>query len=261
MPCRTREAQLAAQRRCYQKNKKRYYIQHRLAGLNRKRALLIDYLKRNPCIDCGESDIVVLEFDHRDRALKSILVSEAVRQGWKWERIEDEIKKCDVVCSNCHRRRTHQYDATARFRTINPGAKPTAPRKVGKAASRGSARVIATSDYHARKLASHRKYREAHKKEAYTYRLNHYRGNRARVLEYLAQNCCADCGEKDILVLEFDHRAWGAKKFNIPSAVGQGYGWDTILTEIQKCDVLCANCHKRRTQRDFNSARFRTQSL
>jgi 5-methylcytosine-specific restriction endonuclease McrA len=62
------------------------------------------YLREHLCTDCGEPDIVVLEFDHlRD---KTAAVSALVHQGVSWERVLEEIAKCEVVCANCHRRRT-----------------------------------------------------------------------------------------------------------------------------------------------------------
>lgn len=67
------------------------------------REFVIDYLRSHPCVDCGETDMVVLEFDHlRDkRANVSYLLQFA-----EIRRIEEEIAKCEVVCANCHRRRT-----------------------------------------------------------------------------------------------------------------------------------------------------------
>jgi hypothetical protein len=58
------------------------------------------------CVDCGEKDPVVLEFDHLDPSTKIFEIGEATRMGWGLERILAEAKKCDVVCANCHRRRT-----------------------------------------------------------------------------------------------------------------------------------------------------------
>lgn len=69
------------------------------------REKVIDYLKNNPCISCGESDIVVLEFDHRDRNTKEFDIGQGIWQK-QWKYIEEEIKKCDILCCNCHRRRT-----------------------------------------------------------------------------------------------------------------------------------------------------------
>lgn len=68
---------------------------------------LIKYLKDHPCVDCGEKDIVVLQFDHKDTAEKSFSISKAIKGGYSWEKkIEPELKKCDVRCANCHTRRT-----------------------------------------------------------------------------------------------------------------------------------------------------------
>lgn len=66
--------------------------------------------------------------------------------------------------------------------------------------------------------------------------------------DYLECHPCADCGEADIVVLQFDHRDPEAKVDNISSMVCKGrYGQATLLSEMAKCDVVCANCHTRRT--------------
>jgi hypothetical protein len=70
----------------------------------RERTLyLIEYFKGHPCVDCGEDDPVVLEFDHLGEKLFDI-GREIHNRGW--QSILDEIEKCEVVCANCHRRRT-----------------------------------------------------------------------------------------------------------------------------------------------------------
>lgn len=78
---------------------------------NRERVLrnkqyLWDFLKTNPCNDCGESDPIVLEFDHINPEEKSYNLSELVRDAVSLAKIDDEIAKCIVLCANCHRRRT-----------------------------------------------------------------------------------------------------------------------------------------------------------
>lgn len=71
---------------------------------------------------------------------------------------------------------------------------------------------------------------------------------REYLLDYLLTHPCIDCGESDIVVLEFDHR--GDKRENIASLQRTG-NLETIKSEVAKCDVRCANCHRRKTARDF----------
>ncbi len=59
----------------------------------------------HPCVDCGESDIRVLQFDHTDPAAKITEVSQLLRNA-SWPRVLMEIEKCEVRCGNCHRRKT-----------------------------------------------------------------------------------------------------------------------------------------------------------
>lgn len=68
----------------------------------------IQQIKQNtPCADCGESyPYWVMDFDHLED--KSFNISQMVRnQGCSMELLEKEIAKCEIVCSNCHRTRTH----------------------------------------------------------------------------------------------------------------------------------------------------------
>lgn len=69
------------------------------------------------------------------------------------------------------------------------------------------------------------------------------------VFDYLKTHPCIDCDESDPIVLEFDHRS--NKKMNIAEMIGTGYSVETIQAEIDKCDVRCSNCHKRKTAKDF----------
>jgi hypothetical protein len=67
------------------------------------RDFMVDFLLQNPCVDCGNSDIRVLEFDHIKE--KNTDVSILLSNG-KLKRLQEEIKLCEVVCANCHRIRT-----------------------------------------------------------------------------------------------------------------------------------------------------------
>lgn len=80
------------------------------------------------------------------------------------------------------------------------------------------------------------------------------------VFEYLSQNPCVDCGERDIEVLTFDHIR-GEKKWNIADIIQHGYSVETIAAEIAKTDVTCFNCHMRREQKRRGSERFNSVDL
>lgn len=64
-------------------------------------------LKSKPCTDCKCSyPYYVMDYDHLDTTTKSGLVS-LLRRHLSWKRLEIEIAKCELVCANCHRIRTH----------------------------------------------------------------------------------------------------------------------------------------------------------
>jgi hypothetical protein len=65
---------------------------------------LWEFYLDHPCVDCGETDPIVLECDHqRD---KIMAISTMMQNKISWDKIQKEIEKCEVRCSNCHRRRT-----------------------------------------------------------------------------------------------------------------------------------------------------------
>lgn len=84
-------------------------IRERIVAWTKKRkkeidVFILDYLKTHPCVKCGESNPIVLEFDHlRDKEMD---ISKAKRCGWTNERLSAEMNKCQVLCANCHRIKT-----------------------------------------------------------------------------------------------------------------------------------------------------------
>ncbi len=94
----------------YYNNNKSYHIKKinertkKIIKENQRK--IFSYFLENPCIDCGESNPIVLEFDHRDNVVKFKEISRMIGDGYSWKKIEEEIEKCDVRCANCHRIRT-----------------------------------------------------------------------------------------------------------------------------------------------------------
>lgn len=93
------------QKEWYEKNKEVVIKKSRLSNLDIKKRngdFIIEYLKLHPCVKCGESDIIVLEFDHiYDNKLSG--VSNLVHSS-TLDKIKEEVEKCQVLCANCHRK-------------------------------------------------------------------------------------------------------------------------------------------------------------
>lgn len=90
----------------YEKNKDVLKVDRAAAAQairDRNRQFVLRHLRKHPCVDCSEQDPVVLQFDHlRDKVADiSNLISSA-----SLERLQAEMAKCEVVCANCHLRRT-----------------------------------------------------------------------------------------------------------------------------------------------------------
>lgn len=82
--------------------------------------------------------------------------------------------------------------------------------------------------------------------------------NRKNLFEFLQGKKCADCGNTDFRVLEFDHDNRKDKRMGVCKMVCRGHAWNSILKEIEKCTVRCANCHRIKTteQLGWSKTRF-----
>lgn len=60
------------------------------------------YELKTPCIICGESEPVCIDFHHKDPNEKEFTIGKhrSRSRAWLWE----EISKCVCLCSNCHRK-------------------------------------------------------------------------------------------------------------------------------------------------------------
>lgn len=163
---------------CKNQERKKNFNEYR--NIRRKfNSLKVDeYLKSHPCIDCGESNIKVLEFDHRDPQEKRASLSHLKSQAYSLDALQEEISKCDVRCINCHH-------------------------------------------------------------------LKHIKRS-PEVTEYLIGKACIACGENRPEVLHFDHRDPTDKRKKVGELIRKKASRETIETEISKCDIRCAKCHRLR---------------
>jgi hypothetical protein len=79
------------------------------------REFIEDHLSINPCTDCGETDPVVLEFDHMLEKRDDL--TRLVSEGFSTTALAREVRACEVVCVNCHRQRTA---TRARWLRVDP---------------------------------------------------------------------------------------------------------------------------------------------
>jgi hypothetical protein len=268
-----RECFAAANARNYRKNHEREkarlvrQVAERRAEIQ---GLIVAYLREHPCVDCGETDIVVLEFDHL--AGKVADVSAYAGGGRTWTRVKAEIDKCEVRCANCHRRKTiersttHRAEAVKAQQLASPPMRPVQLRldsALGIRACRvcGNTKPLTAFPFRSLKtqtrqwicLACQRLYTsEWYARNRKRHVANASKRNREvtailrdRVRSYLRDHPCVDCGEADLTVLDFDHLR--DKRANISALVGSALSWRAIDDEIRKCEVRCANCHRRRT--------------
>ncbi len=102
-----RDCQSSRQKQWYEKRKdehKKNVLVRKVSARQEARQFVLDYLSAHPCIQCGESDPMVLEFHHVGGKEREI--SFMITGGYPIAKIQAEIDKCQVLCANCHRRKT-----------------------------------------------------------------------------------------------------------------------------------------------------------
>jgi len=280
-------------RACFAEVNARRYVQKHTSELERlgrnldanrraNQAAVLAYLREHPCVDCGESDTVVLEFDHLIGKRKD--VSALLNSGATWPSIQREISKCQVRCANCHRIRTGQravldstviqlelsalmYVSQQPVRETPPdGTETRACRKCGgqkpligfafRCVARGTRVRICRECQSEYQRAWYERSREKQIRRSRRRRRQAKRTRvqvRQRMWQHLLSHPCIDCGETDPRVLDFDHLR--DKRAEVGALVRAGASWTRVLEEIAKCQVRCANCHRRRTMKEAGSYR------
>lgn len=109
MPTKDKERQAKYAKAHYLKNKEKVIARaHAFTKMTtaRNRAFTTRVKRRYGCSHCGMKVPVCLDFHHlRDKVIN---IAEAVKQGYSIEKLKEEIRKCIILCSNCHRIETHK---------------------------------------------------------------------------------------------------------------------------------------------------------
>ena len=102
---RCKDCQKIRSKKHYKENSEEY-VKYRHNLKERNQRYIYNYLKNNPCINCGETNPIVLEFDHIDPKTKEFGLGAAGQRRVSIKKIQEEINKCVVLCANCHRIKT-----------------------------------------------------------------------------------------------------------------------------------------------------------
>lgn len=90
----------------YQRNKQ-VYLDKNKRRRQENAAYVRSIKEKGSCLDCGIKDWRVLDFDHLPQYEKVADIASPLARSWGRDKLNKEIAKCELVCSNCHRIRTY----------------------------------------------------------------------------------------------------------------------------------------------------------
>lgn len=191
MPYQDKQKQKEAQRKHYLNNKSKYRDSLRK---RKKRNKEFVYSMKMECLQCGLKDKVCLDFHHLGDKHKN--VSKLINEATTIDKLRLEIKKCETLCGNCHRKKHHPEDLPDGSGWKNFNAARIRKRKW--------------------------------------------------FIDFIGKSKCCGCSEKDQRCLEFHHLR--DKKFTISYLLTSGHSLEYLKKEIDKCEILCTNCHRKKHQ-------------
>ena len=170
------------------------------------------------CRLCGESDPRRLDFHHREPSEKEMAVNKMVPYGYSKSRIRAEIEKCELLCANCHAQ-IHRSDAGTEM--LSSAKEP------GDLSGKVTEKTLVELE-----------------EAGYT------KTDRLRLWTtlYKRDQGCQSCGESDPVSLQFHHEN-GDKTLGVGAMISDSYPTEEVLAEVEKCTVLCANCHRKTHRR------------
>lgn len=105
------------------------------------------------------------------------------------------------------------------------------------------------------RLEYHKKYNKIHYANNKKYYLNKNKKLIKQCVKWFKQYKsslkCSRCSENDPVCLDFHHSGGSKKEYIISKMIYRGYSIKKILNEINKCIVLCSNCHRKEHKKDY----------
>ncbi len=195
------------------------------------------------CTDCGIIyPYFVLDFHHLQD--KEWNVSKLYQKSRS--RIKEEMNKCVLICANCHRERTQTSTGTPTNKselkappTEILGSGPAIEcRACNKFKHEGNFSVLKNG-----KLHSYCKVCLREKNRKYS-KSRKARSNQSLMKDLKDRKECADCKRTfRYYQMDFDHRGQKTAGVNVLRQKSK----DVVISEIEKCDLVCLNCHRIRT--------------
>ena len=199
-----------------------------------------EYLQNHSCVDCGENDLEILTFDHiKELGEKQFNIGNLNGSPSHYAKFDEEVLKCEVRCVNCHYAIERIRDKGRLYCFINSLEYVSKPfKKRAKLKDNPTKQDI----WHFEKAEEQSAKRHIFKNEYYKIHLPLF-------VEILKQGCM-DCKKYFPLSMQFDHLPQFEKK-NIISTLFfcQQKTWAEVLEEIAKCELVCGNCHRKRTNK------------
>lgn len=203
-----------------------------------------------PCVKCGTTyPPCAMDFNHKNGSGKYEDISNSCSSGIKKiQRIENEVTKCELICANCHRNETqsriHEVDVlkNRKFKSpvIDIELNPNEPSKecniCGKIKHVDNFKIMHSGYRHSYCNACLRDYNNELNRKGRKH------GSREFIKTYKDNKPCTDC--KKVFrywILDFDHKYSKYHKLNNRSV-------RLIKDEIGKYDLVCACCHRIRTE-------------
>ncbi len=213
------------------------YMLAKNRGLTRKQTLVAQF--GGACQQCGyNANLTALSFHHRDESTKLFGITMRAMSTRTWKKVLAEAKKCELFCANCHMAH-HSPDLTMTNLRNHPPQLP-----IDKQYTKGCCISCDTP-----LTGNKTKFCSNACKNAYhqDYARQRQRGI-VRKMAFIDQlgGKCADCGYDDNLASLNFHHVDADKEYKLDLRSLGNRSLKAVTAEIEKCELLCANCHMER---------------